>query len=371
MSNTRPTKGPRLEVLAAAYFQSHGYFVRRGVHLSVAAGTKEATDIDILAIRYTLPLSEERLVADCKERKRPKPFERILWARGLATFAGADRCIVVTLTAPWQAREFGSQGSVQLLDRHQIEEHLAAQKDYIPFASADPAVSDIISSLISSSPGDEPRAVIKREALRARQLLVLGSPVTNLNRIIATLSSIGALLPNLKGDAASLARITLFDTAPIAAVMLLRFAAESKWTPEKDWASNLSKRLTYGDVSPRKAQELTRLAFDKDYASGIPVPPYVDEVTQLASYLIHHPAIAAHIPYGLDLLLTGRLLGHVPPTHKSPVLGQSQDDVLKAAKRLLSVLSYAANLQPDVWESPPTAPVRVQGSQQQLPLPRE
>lgn len=370
MRNVQSTKGARLELLAAAYFQSHGYFVRRGVHLSVAAGTKEATDIDILAIRFTLPLSEERLVADCKERKKPKPFERILWARGLATFAGADRCVVVIPAAPWQAREFGSQADVHLLDRHQIEAHLASEKEYIPFGPADPEVSDAIGRLVSSSPQDEPRTIIKREVLRARQLLVVGNPVTNLNRIIAALSAIGALLPNLKGDAAALARVSLFDLAPIAAVMLLRFAAESKWTPEKDWASHLTKRLTYGDVSPKKARELTRLAFDKDYASGIPVPPYVDEITQLTRYLIDHQALSAHIPYALDFRLTGIVLGRLPPSHKSSVLGSSQSDVLKAAKRLLSVLSYAANVPPDVWDSPPAFLVGPEARQELLPLAR-
>jgi hypothetical protein len=62
-------KGASLEFRTAAYLQAFGYLVRRGVVLSVAAGTAEATDIDLFAIRFQLPLAEEKLIVDCKERK--------------------------------------------------------------------------------------------------------------------------------------------------------------------------------------------------------------------------------------------------------------------------------------------------------------
>ena len=73
MSETNLKVGDRLELSAAAYFQAQGFLVRRGVMLSVAAGTADATDIDLLAIRFTVPLSEERVVADCKDRRKPRP----------------------------------------------------------------------------------------------------------------------------------------------------------------------------------------------------------------------------------------------------------------------------------------------------------
>lgn len=83
MSASKARKGPGLELQTAAYFQGLGYLVRRGVKLAVAAGSADATDIDVLAIRFSVPLAEERLIADCKDRKKSRPFERILWTRGL------------------------------------------------------------------------------------------------------------------------------------------------------------------------------------------------------------------------------------------------------------------------------------------------
>lgn len=90
---SRERKGPGLELRTAAYFQGLGYLVRRGVKLAVAAGSAGVTDIDVLAIRFSVPLAEEKLIADCKDRKKPKPYERVLWTRGLASFARVDRAV--------------------------------------------------------------------------------------------------------------------------------------------------------------------------------------------------------------------------------------------------------------------------------------
>ena len=102
-------KGLAREIKTAMYFQSHGFLVRQGVKLAIAAGTADVTDIDVLALRFNTPLEEERLVIDCKDKKKSKPFERILWTVGLSTFAQANRAVVVLPSAPWQAREFASQ----------------------------------------------------------------------------------------------------------------------------------------------------------------------------------------------------------------------------------------------------------------------
>src|SRR6185503_10890361 len=120
MSEITFKTGDRLEFNAAAYFQAQGFVVRRGVMLSVAAGTADATDIDLLAIRFAVPLLEERVVADCKDRRKPRPFERILWTRGLASFADATQAVVVLPKAGWQAREFAARGKVDVLEIGEI-----------------------------------------------------------------------------------------------------------------------------------------------------------------------------------------------------------------------------------------------------------
>ncbi|HKR59291.1 MAG TPA: hypothetical protein VJS64_06115, partial [Pyrinomonadaceae bacterium] len=214
--------GDNLELRAAAYFQSQGYFVRRSVMLSVAAGTADATDVDLLGIRFNVPLTEERLVADCKNRRKPRPFERILWTRGLASFANATQAVVILPRGVWQAREFATQGRVEVLESFEIERFLkTVGSSFTPFGDANPE--------LSYRRRQNDSRELAREDLRLRQMLVVGHPLTNLNRIIKILSDIGHGVPR-EGDSFWMTRYVCSDAAVIASIMLVRFAAESKWT---------------------------------------------------------------------------------------------------------------------------------------------
>lgn len=149
MSEAHSRKGSSLELDAAAYFQLHGYMVRRGVKLAVAEGLVDATDIDVLGVRFETPLAEERLIADCKDRKKPQTFERILWTKGLGTFFNVDRCIVVTPRARWQAREFAARGDVEVLGAQEIDVQLkSARHSFEPFGDLrDIRLLEVIESL--------------------------------------------------------------------------------------------------------------------------------------------------------------------------------------------------------------------------------
>ncbi len=184
MSDSFTKKGDSLELRAASYYEAQGYLVRRGVMLSVSSQTADATDIDLLALRFSVPLNEERLIADCKDRKRPKPFERILWTRGLASFSNATQAIVVLPKAMWQVREFASEGKIQVLESYEVDRYLkTVSARYLPFSDADP----VVSRLLYQNTDRESY----REDLRLRQMLVFGHPLTNLNRIIKTLQFTG------------------------------------------------------------------------------------------------------------------------------------------------------------------------------------
>ena len=195
-ANSGSRKGPGLELQTAAYFQSLGYLVRRGVKLAVAAGSADVTDIDVLAIRFSVPLAEEKLIADCKDRKKPKPYERVLWTRGLASFAHVDRAVVVLPRVPWQAREFSAQGGVEIVEAREVFGKAAdGETSYWPYGEADPAL-DRLTKLRKQrvqQQDDNLAKELAKEDLKLRQMLLVGHPLTNLNRIIQTLASVGKL----------------------------------------------------------------------------------------------------------------------------------------------------------------------------------
>ncbi|HOV87110.1 MAG TPA: restriction endonuclease [Syntrophobacteraceae bacterium] len=349
-------KGNSLEFLTASYFQAHGYLVRRSVKLSVAAGTAEATDIDLLAIRFNTPLAEERVVVDCKDRKKSHPFERILWTLGLSSFSRAQRAVVVTPKVPWQAREFAAQGAVEILDALDLETFLDSAGGKIQaFGEADPEVANQF-EVCKKHMGEENKHLL-REDLKLRQMLTIGSPLTNFNRVVATFSMIKKQPAGIRDDVAWISRYICFNAAVVAAVMLVRFSAESKWTPEKDWSAYARKKLTYGDTSPVKAQQLAKLAFGTDFFEGLPPPHYTDEIIEVIKALISRPDIAVQVPYALDYHLLGCVLGKTPKDAVHPVLGARQEEVLKMGKRILSALAYAAEMDVSIWEDENTSTV--------------
>lgn len=345
---TARDKGSDREIVTAAYFQSYGFLVRQGVKLAIAAGTSEVTDIDVLALRYNVPLEEERVVIDCKERKKPKPFERILWTVGLSTFAQANRSVVVLPSAPWQAREFASRVKVEVLCVPEMEKHLASVSDAnMSFGQANLNFMEQLEKN-QQSIQDKGKSLLI-EDLQIRQMLVRGNPVTNFNRIIQSLSRLGGASYN-KGSALDWLKCYIACNAAITAgVMLARFATESKWTPEDDWTDNARKRLTYGDISPQKANQLAKLALDHEHYGSLPKPPYTEEIIHVLRLLILNPRLTSLIPFSLDFQLFGKTMGKLPEKYVAPVLQDSYNELIKINKQILSVLAYAAGISNEIW----------------------
>lgn len=342
MNQPLSKSGDNLEFRTAAYFQAQGFLVRRGVMLSVAAGTADATDIDLLAIRFGVPLAEERVIADCKDRRKPRPFARILWTRGLASFAKATQAVVVLPKAVWQAREFASQGGVDILETLEIDRFLRSLNSTLTaYGDADPR--------LAYKRKQNTEKEFARRDLELRQMLVTGHPLTNLNRIIKILSNLGKTTEG--GQFSWMRRYVCSDAAVIAGVMLVRFAVESKWTPEKDWTAYARKKLTFGDVSPQKALQLAELALDRRISEGIPSPSYTGEILEVIKTLIMNPKVAARVPTELDHYLFG---GGASNRRVNSVSSRPDDrdreDAVRLIRRVLSALSYAAGIPGLVWQ---------------------
>lgn len=352
MSTLIDRRGDSLELRTAAYFQRHGYIVRRSVKLAVAASTAEATDIDLLALRFMLPLAEERLVADCRDRRKCRPFERTLWTLGIAAFSRAHRSIVVGRRVPWQARQFATEGGVEMLGAETLDKALAETEGY-PFGDADPSMADRFHQCRRAA--QRGHRGLLQDRRRLRQMLVVGHPLTNFNRIVPILARLGQLSARSTGVINWLTRYVCYDAAVIASVMLVRFAAETKWTPEKDRSGYARKKLTYGDVAPAKAQRLAQLSLGLDFRDGLPPPKYSEEIIQAINALISQPNIAAVTPLALDFHLLGQVLGEHPDGHAPSGLGTVQQEALRMARRVLSALAYAADLPASFWNSTQSA----------------
>lgn len=251
-------------------------------------------------------------------------------------------------SAPWQAREFASQANVEVLCVPEIEDYLGSiESSTISFGEADSKVVQQLESIQKNLSGKD--KLLLRAHLRIRQMLVVGHPITNLNRLIQLLSSLGIVSKRIDTNIEWLKRYICFSAAITAGVMLVRFAAESKWTPQDGWADYARKKLTYGDVPPQKAKQMAKYALDREFYGGLPKPFYTEEIIEVMRLLILKQKLASLIPYALDFHLLGRSLGSIKDDYSSPILGELQGEALKICKQILSVLAYAAGIPNEVW----------------------
>ena len=106
-------KGANLEELVRAYFDLQGYFALRGI--SYRYDGEEVTDIDVWLYGRHSASVRTCTIVDVKNKRSPKAFERILWARGMQLALGCDRAVVATTDRSPKIARYADQQKVALL----------------------------------------------------------------------------------------------------------------------------------------------------------------------------------------------------------------------------------------------------------------
>jgi hypothetical protein len=106
-------KGAGLEELARAYFARQGFVAVRSV--SIQFEEEEVTDIDVWLYGRQGGGVRTRALVDVKDKRSPKAFERIMWARGMQLALGCDRAVVTTTDTNAKVTRFAQQQKVALL----------------------------------------------------------------------------------------------------------------------------------------------------------------------------------------------------------------------------------------------------------------
>lgn len=108
-------KGAGLEELVRGYFALQGFYALRGVPLRFE--DEEVTDIDVWLYGRHSTSVRTRAIIDVKDKRSPKAFERILWARGMQLTLGCDRAIGATTDNNPKVMRFAHQQKVSLLSK--------------------------------------------------------------------------------------------------------------------------------------------------------------------------------------------------------------------------------------------------------------
>lgn len=112
-------KGSGLEELVRAYFAKQGYLAVRGAPYRYE--DDEVTDIDVWLYGRLNASLRSKAIVDVKDKRSPKAYERILWARGMQLALGCDRAIVATTDINPRVVRYAQSQKVSLLTRQFLQ----------------------------------------------------------------------------------------------------------------------------------------------------------------------------------------------------------------------------------------------------------
>jgi len=112
-------RGTDFEYQLCKLFQKQGFFVRRAIPVKTDE-LKDVTDVDVLAIN-TLPMFRyTKVICDCKNKQKPKPYERILWTKGLGIYLNIEETYIALPKATQDVFYFAKQCDVKILTKDKI-----------------------------------------------------------------------------------------------------------------------------------------------------------------------------------------------------------------------------------------------------------
>jgi hypothetical protein len=308
--------GEDLEYRIARLFQFMGFFVRRGCPIYTVGVLDRATDLDVLAVKYTEPFSRELIIAECKSGD-VGPLDRIFWLSGVRHFSKANRAMLVRKGTKWNIKDFAKECGVEVLDLNRVAELEATFK-----------ISD------SEWPGQSDREYFE-STVPAWNASLKGHP--ELWELQLTLSSevkyddpfpsINFLLYQLRlltrswrtTASSSLHRYLLSEAISQLSVFLMRLAEKTFDLSEGDRSGYIEKGLKYGNVDPKFAERMMNSAFNLTRQAvlhytkqmqdidrkvfEIPLPPGTKEVLSIVDLILRSYPRSLTLSQICDLLL--------------------------------------------------------------------
>jgi len=135
-----PNEGLQLECRVMRFYARQRYFVRRSIIIHTEASLNQATDLDVVAVKWIAPFKKHLQIAECKSGSKEGPLDRIFWLTGVRKYTGADAATLFRVDTKWDIKQFARECGVQLIDLttlEQLETQLKIDTDKWP-GLADP-----------------------------------------------------------------------------------------------------------------------------------------------------------------------------------------------------------------------------------------
>lgn len=358
-------KGPKLEYIITGLFQNQGYLTRRSIPLCYGNKNQDATDIDVLGIIFTQPFQMHKVICDCKNKQRSKPYERIFWAKGLSQFVGAEDTYVSLPQASWDITKFAQEGGVRVLTSDIINEYFSNNSKLFGIAD-DAFYTDFFNKFDNYMKKNK---FINESVNELKKLYLNEDPYVGINISMDILISAGKQLKMSKEndlkDEYSFWKYVCCESMIVISLCILNICADTVCLPMKARKEHILTKLTYGDIEPSKIN--TILNYAKHMANEmikenvprnmipkinlvdfgeITPPVYSSSIIGIVERALQNPNWYINLPQVLDFILFEFAIKNKEFSSEEFKIFFNNDDEgkLKAAKNILAFARNTCNI---------------------------
>lgn len=315
--------GDPLEYRVSRLFIHLGFFVRRGRELYTVGRLDTATDLDVLAIRYTDPFHREVQISECKGGSEG-PLDRLFWLSGVKRYVNASHATLVRRATKWNIKDFGTELGVELLDFPRLEE---MEKASGVDPNAWPGASD--RDYYVARQNEWGAALSRNQNLGELYATLAGEvrfhdPFGAINYLLYQLRFLTRDLVEQRSVSESLTRFLLAEAVAQLAMFFMRVAETTIGLSAEDRDGFIRKGLTYGHIDARLVERIFRNAHritsemikhntgrnipvDQSFFS-MPEPPNVKEIQEVVRVLVARPTTATTFGPIVDLIVQERFV---------------------------------------------------------------
>lgn len=296
-------KGYDFETKLVSFFRSQGYLAKRGIPL-VMEDNQDSTDIDVYGIKFTYPFIEMNCVCDCKNKVRPKPFERLFWTRGMADYVRVDNVYVALPKIQTNIAKFASSMGVNILTEDKVNKLTKTCYEY---------------SIHEDKLSEDKE--LRNYYRKIKKFYILKNPYVLINICMSGMDDI----LSMKNDSnEEVINVILGEIIVLSTVALLRICSKLMSLDEINQEKEIISRLTYGEVPPEKANNIlegvSRIAleviknetgtmkYQLEEFNFIEAPSYANDIVGIVKRIMEKPEYYIQLPQMMDYIINDIIL---------------------------------------------------------------
>jgi len=290
----------------------------------------------------------------------------------LSSFVKAAETYVALPKSNLEITNFAKSGGVRILTQSVIQDSL--EKIYgsesYGYGLANSSLAETFLRKLAGPLKREKSAT--RILFETRAAYLVDDPYVSLNLCMANLAeATEALRDGGPSERMDSWRFVAAELVVLTSLLLLYIAADTVVLTKEDRSRHITQKLTYGDISPSKAEDIFRLTQElareatrslsrsKSSPSMLPFdlgvidpPPYSTDVVGLVERAINSPGLYYELPQLIDFLLFEQALqnrGFADEDYRKRFPTPTPDERLKVARNIFHFLKESVGLDPKIF----------------------